>query len=83
MKRFMLGMVILLLTITGACFATPNYGKPVQITVKTPGSLPQLVQKNKYSITNLILSGTLNGTDLRCYTKCQEVISTRNLQKGN
>lgn len=52
MKRFMLGMVILLLTITGACFATPNYGKPVhcQDTRLSPTvSAKKQIQYNEFN----------------------------------
>lgn len=65
MKTYLWYILLLLCCFTGVCQAAGKLGKAVQITVKSPGTLPELVKDKKYKITNLMLSGTLNGTDLR------------------
>lgn len=58
--------LLLLFTIPAYCLAVFQEKQRVYITVHTPGTLSSLVKSNKNRITNLVLSGTLNGTDLLC-----------------
>ena len=59
-KSFLL--ICLLLFVKASYAQTP----PVTIHVETAGTLPTLIAENqKYEITDLTLTGNLNGTDIR------------------
>lgn len=55
----------LCLTVLGLLAGNGGYALTKQLHVQTAGTLPQLIQETEqYEITELTLTGTLNGTDL-------------------